>query len=505
MSTRRLFKNSVVTSMAKVLNALIQIICLPVLLEVFGQENYGLIVIAMSLNTFIAIIQFSLPTGIPKFVAEWLAKHEHAQLNAAMRTVSSFYVAIATINALLLSGLALLWPDLFQVNPNQIVTLQVLLMITAATSFLAIPATALDQMLTGAHELGFVSSLEIIKNLFFAGLVAFVYYIPETLSITQFYALRCSLMFLMVPAKVWMWTKYGKLGVFIPGWNLKAVLPLLKYCVSLMTFSVFLMLSSSLCPVIMGIRVPSNAGAVMTDYHIINCVRIFFVMLASSFMMVLVPHLSGLVARGDDEILAKTILHGTKIVWGFGALLGFGVIMLSREALSVYVGEQYMYLQKWLVILTIASLYDLYNPAMSAVILSLGKLRPLIFATGLGCLLSLSICWLLSPSLGVGSIAWSFIASNLARFLVVHFWYFPKYFGLNPVNHILNVLFPPVVAGIAMCIAGRWIIDRIGHTNDLINIAIGVVCGTIIYTLIIGTIYIRPNQAWKLVVKLRNG
>lgn len=502
MSTRRLISNSLFAIISKITNALIQIISLPVLLKVYGKGDYGLIVIAMALNSFIAIMQLGLPTGFPKFVSEWLAEGNHKQLHAAIQTISSFYLFIAMINFLVLMTLVFWGYDLFKINANQISTLQTLLIITAITSLLSIPASVLDQLLTGAQELGFVSSLEIVKNFIFAGLVAFVYFHPTELSISCFYALQCFLMFIMIPAKLYRWTRYGSIGVFLPGWNFKKVLPLLKYCLSLMAFSIFILIADSLRPIILGMRVPSDAGTVLTDYQIMNYVRMFLLMISSSMMLALIPHVSGARASGNQFIYDKTIEQGTKYLWAVTALAGFGIIMLSKEVLSIYVGAENLSLKIWLMILTGATLYNLYVTPIASVILSSGKLFPMLFATASGCFVSVLVCWFLTPRLGVGAIVISVAAYNLVNMMVTHFWYLPRYFNVRPIRQIVHIMLPPVVSGLIMCFAGRFIINGLGYTNDYINLAIGVFCGTIIYTSIILLIYIRPREACELYYKI---
>jgi O-antigen/teichoic acid export membrane protein len=504
MSTRRIFKNSLFSIFAKVTNASIQLLSLPILLKVYGKGDYGLIIIAMSLNTFLTIVQLGLPTGLPKFVAEWLANGNHKQLHSAIKTVSSFYLTIALINFLTLLSIAFFCPDLFKVNPGQIRTLQTLLIITAITSLLAIPATLLGQLLIGAQELGFVSGLEMMKSLFFAGLVAFVYYDPEPLSISFFYALQCMLMFLMIPAELWRWTRYGSLKIFLPGWNFQDILPLLKYCLSLMVFSIFIAMADKLNPVILGIRVPFNAGETLADYQIINYIRVFLLMISGSFMVALIPHVSGAMAGGNRLIYRKTIRQGTKYIWTFGALIGFGVIMLSKEVLSIYVGPENLSLKIWLMVLVGATLYNLYATPIASVILSSGKLVPMLSATASGCLVSVLLCWFLTPRFGVGAVVISVAAYNLVNMSVTHFWYLPRYFDTKPIRQIVDIMLPPVFAGIVMCFAGRFIIDRMGCNNDYFNIAIGAVCGTAIYMSIIMMMYIRPKEALELYLKIKN-
>ena len=501
MSIRLLYKNSFITIVAKIVNALFQILCLPVLIKTFGKDDYGLIVIAMSLNTFVAILQFGLPTGLPKFVAEWLAKGERKELDSALRAVSTFYLLVAATNLLILLFIALWGSDVFNVRPDQTATLQSVLIITAISSFLAIPATMLDQSLAGAQEIGFTSCLEMIKNLFFASLVVFVYFEPQILSLSQFYVMRCTLMFLMIPFKLRRWQKHGSLTMFIPGLNFKAALPLLKYCLALMAFGIFTVTAEKLRPIILGIRIPSDAGNALTDFQIIDYARIFLAMVSSSFITVLVPYISGAVADGNNGLYKKIIIRGTKIVWTLGALMGFVIIMLSKEVILIYVGPEYLHLQKWLELLIIGFLYNLYNPAMSSAILSTNTLTPLIFATSIGSLISFLICWGFSASMGVGAIVYSLIGYNAVVFCVTHFWYFPRYFNVNPIHQIFNVMLPPLLAGISMCIIGRWIIDFLGFTNNYINITVGALSGTIIYIVIILLVYIRPTEINNLILK----
>ena len=62
-------------------------------------------------------------------------------------------------------------------------------------------------------------------------------------------------------------------------------------------------------------------------------------------------------------------------------------------------------------------------------------------------------------------------------------------------------MLPPLLAGISMCIIGRWIIDFLGFTNNYINITVGALSGTIIYIVIILLVYIRPTEINNLILK----
>lgn len=502
--TKTLFVNSASNIGSKILSALIQIICLPVLIAIYGKGEYGLLGIAMSLNTFFAILQLGLPAGIPKFVAEWHATGDYQTLHKATRTAFSLYLAAAAVNLLLILAIRYAGIDYFRIYPEQSDTLKSLLIVTAAASFISIPVNFIEQLLTGVQEIAFVSTMQMVKNAVFAGLVLFVYLNPQQLSVVDFYIAKCVIMFCTVPVELHRWQKYGSLKTFIPGRDFRAIMPLLKYCISLMAIGIFIMLAGKLRPVIMSLRVSEDAAGHMTDFQIINYIGTFLLMVSSCFVTALVPYISHEYATGNLSVYQKVIQEATKPVWAFGALLGFGVILLSKELLTIYVGPDNTYLQKWLILLVAGVLYNLYNPCIASVILGSGRTLPLAVITASGCLISLVICWWVSPVSALGSITYSLLAYNSVIGLGVHFYYLKAYFLVDPVRQIVHILFPPVLAGLAMLFGVRYLLDRWGLANPYLAILMGATIGTVVYTALILAIYIRPAEVVLLYKKIRN-
>nr|WP_321466998.1 lipopolysaccharide biosynthesis protein [uncultured Desulfobulbus sp.] len=492
MYLNTILKNASLSALAKIINALIQVISLPVLLGTFGKDNYGLIVIAMSLNTFIAIFQLGLPTGVPKFVAEWLAKKEYCQLRVGAKTILCIYLGISLFNFFVIFLVALFGESFFKVHQNQVTVLKDLLLITSFTSFFAIPAAMLDQCLIGAQKLGFVAKTEIVVSFFFANLVIIVHFCPLLMTIVQFYAIRCAIIFLMVPWKILQWIKIAGIGVIIPSFNFDSLRPLLKYCFAVSAFAIFTAIAERSRPIILGVRIPHNVAGVLADYQIVNYVKMFLEMISSTIVLSLIPYISGTYAEGDKFIYKNIITVGTKFIWAFGAMIGFSVILLSREILLLYVGGEYLYLNKWLVLLVIGFLYNLYNPGMSSAILSSNCLRPLIYATFVGCIGSSLICWFFAPYFGIGALIYSFIFYNFILFCFTHFWYFPRFFHIDPFQQILKILLPPIFAGLVMCFVGRICMENFGSSSIFINIMIGESTGLIVYLSIIVMFYIKP-------------
>jgi O-antigen/teichoic acid export membrane protein len=448
-------------------------------------------------------MQLGVPTSVPKFVAEWLGKGDHAGLRIAMRTVATFYSGVAILNFLFMLAIAMFWINIFQIAPDKVDTLRLLLFITAVTSLFAIPASILDQMLAGAQELGFASWLQIASSFLTGGLVALVFLQPALLTLTQFYVVRCCLMFLPVPFSLMRWRRYGNLGVFVPGWNLAAVRPMIKYSLLIFVFGIFIILAKRLAPIIVAMRASHDAGGAVADLQIIEGFNLFMSMIGVSLMTALVPHLSGAVARGDSDILRRSIVQGTRVIWGGGALIGFGMIMLAGEGLLIYVGSDFLNLKEWLTVYLCTSLYYLYNTSFASAIMSSDNLAPLGWVTGFACLASVVTTWIFVPEMGVGGAVLGSVAYVSVHFCITHFWYFPRFFKLNPIEQIFRIFLPPVAAGVAMCFVGRWVISYVGSNNSWLNIAIGAISGTLVYSSIVLAIYISPRELKGLLNRIR--
>ena len=501
--SRTLFSNSVTNIVSKVLNALIQMVCLPILIKVYGKGNYGLIAIAISLNMFLAIMQFGLPTGIPKFVAEWVARKDYNVMQKATRTVFSLYLIMAFTGLLLILAIRYFFLDYFKIYPDQVAILKDLLLVTAIASCISIPVNYIDQLLSGVQEIAFISKMQMIQNAIFAGLVLFIYTNPDKLSVIGFYTANCIIMFCMVPAKLFRWLRYSSLKTFVPDWSFKEIIPLLKYCISLLAMGIFIMLANNLKPIILSFRVSEDAARNMADFQIINYIGMFLMMISSSFVVALVPYVSHEFATGNLSIYRKVIQDVTKPVWAVGTLLGFGIILLSKELLTIYVGVENIYLQKWLILLIAASMYNLYNPCIASVILGSGRTLPLTAITASGCVISLLVCWFVSPINALGSMTYSLIAYNFVIFLGVHFYYLKKYFQVEPMQQIVDILFPPVFAGLIMLFCIRYLLNYLAMTNPYLTILTGATTGTVIYSAVILTIYIKPAEVILLLNKIR--
>lgn len=509
MTIRKLIRNSYFTIGDKIIAVLVQFISIPVLLSVYGKDNYGLIALAASLNIFLAILNFGLPMGFPKFVAEWLAGKNSSDLYPVSGTVFSLYISIGVVSLAFLLIIAFLFISVFNVTPEQMPVLRDLLVVTAVTALVAMPANFLDQILVGAQDLWFVSLTQIAKNAIYILLIAYIYVSPDSISLLWFYILQNLITFSMVAFKIRRWRHFGSYRIFMPQWQLKSTVPVLKYCMALMTFSIFTLLDNASKPLIIGIY-GENASEQMADFQIISIFRVFFMLLATSLMQALVPYLTQQSVIGGEAIYEKMITQGTKIIWAIGALVGGLTILLSEQIVILYVGSELLYLAPLICLYVIATMYNIYVTGIAAAVLSSGKLAPMVWATCAGFIVSIVISLAFFQSLQLKAIIYSLVGYNIIHFLVLHFYYLKTQFLIDPISHLSRVALPPVLAVILMYFIAGEFMKVLNLDNIYAELLVESTLGSAIYITVIAIIYIRPREVRDrfrqllLIKKLRN-
>ena len=70
-TTKYVAKSFFWSTISKITSAVIQIISVPLLLSNFGQFDFGLIVLASSVNAYMTLLDMGVSTGAVKYFSEW--------------------------------------------------------------------------------------------------------------------------------------------------------------------------------------------------------------------------------------------------------------------------------------------------------------------------------------------------------------------------------------------------------------------------------------------------
>ena len=143
-------------------------------------------------------------------------------------------------------------------------------------------------------------------------------------------------------------------------------------------------------------------------------------------------------------------------------------------------------------VLLLSFSYILYSSCIAAVVLASGRTLPYTIGTAVACLVSLLVCWFLVPITALGGMVYAHVVYVSIIFVIVHFHYLRKIFDVSPVEQITRVFFPPLIAGICMVFCIRYLLTLLNMTSSYLNIGVGVVAGTLLYSAVILLTYIKP-------------
>ena len=107
------------STQAKILNAILGFISIPLLLGYYGKADYGILSIATACNAYMHVLDLGMNTGAVKFFSQWRAEGKDRLINNVARTNYTFYILISAVNILGLLVLAWWGEGLFSITPGQ--------------------------------------------------------------------------------------------------------------------------------------------------------------------------------------------------------------------------------------------------------------------------------------------------------------------------------------------------------------------------------------------------
>lgn len=132
-----------------IVNALIGLIVLPYNVAHLGSTAYGLWMLAASLTVYFTAIDLGYGGAVVRFVAEYRAKRDAAALNEILSTMFFAFCAMAVACYLLAIGTAALMPYIFNLEPAQIRTGRLVLLIISVQVALYFPFSVYGGVING--------------------------------------------------------------------------------------------------------------------------------------------------------------------------------------------------------------------------------------------------------------------------------------------------------------------------------------------------------------------
>ena len=447
-SSQKIVSGVLWSTLFNIVNAVYSFVAVPILIGYFGKSQYGLIGLAMSINVYMRLMDMGFNSTNVRFFSTWLAEHNLDKVRKAFQTSLSFYGFIGLINGLILLIVSLFSDSIFNVTPEQDVILKHLFYILAVVAFCNWFSSCFDQLIRSTENVAWIQRRQMIPKALQILVLAATVLIG--FSIETYYVLTCLATLSIIPLSIGKIRKETPFVSFIPKLHWPTLKEMLPYSLNIFSFSLFQFSFYHLRPVFLGMQGTIESVA---DYRILNGIIGLVHILASSFLPVLLPSAAKVMARNDRKAYYRVAYDGTKYISIVLCFATFGIMTIGPDLLSVYVGEEYLYLIPWFNLWLVCNLVT-HNQAISSLILAGSDIRAISYSSIVASIVGLTSSWLLIPYYQVGGVVLGFAFYGAVQMLFYYLYYWPRKMRINSWR-VLTYSFGPYLLwgwlGYAVC------------------------------------------------------
>lgn len=441
------------STLSKVLNAIFGFVSVPILLGYFGKAEYGLLSIATACNGYMHLMDLGMNTGAIKYFSQWEAEGRRDLVYRVSGTNVTFYFIVSLINVLGLIVLAFCGEKLFSVSHEQFEQLRICFFILALFSSINWITTAYNQLLTAYRKIDFTMIVQCILVILKGGLIATVLIFGLSLS-QYFFYLTLLVSAAIIPYAI-KCKRDGLIDSFRPTiyWNdFKVVL---TFSLSIFALSLFQVTATQSRPILLSIFSVDGAGSV-ADFRVLEVVPQFIITVCGTFTGIFLPKSSEMLIQNTKEEIQQYVNSWTIKTTVLVCILCFPFIVGSHYILSAYVGEDFVYLEKWLQLWCIFLIIQMHSTPAFSFVLANGRTKVLVYSTAIACILSMIVNAILCNVIAVGSAVIGYIVYMLFLIGVYYGYLYKKYLGLNSWQ-IFKSFFKPLILGFLCCLIPYFI------------------------------------------------
>ena len=480
------------TVIQNVINILYGIISVPFLINYFGKEEYGLIGLALSVNVYIQLLDMGMTNSNVRFFSEYLAKGEKENVQKLFSLTHFFYTAIGLLNALILFGLSFCVSTLFKVTPEQAITLRNLLWILALNATFSWISVCFDQFLRANELIDWIKKrLTFLKVMQFAILWITI---GLHLSIELYFFGYIFMATVILPLTI---VKAKKLMPELKlNWKFDRVVfhSIFPYAISIFSFSIFHYIAFNFRPLFLGNM--SGPGAV-AEYNVMNTIAMVVTVISGSFMQVLLPIVTKMTVRGEKESIQRMMFTGTKYVSIILSVIVFLLVINIDDLFTIYVGEEYVSLSKWMILWLLTLLLSHRN-VMTSLVFTEKRIKSVAVMGAVAMCLALACYFVFIPIYGVGGVVIGFAAHELTHTLFYYSYFLPRKFKINTWEVFLKGVLPVWVVYGTVSYVLRIVFGNI-YLEPVLMIVFKLFCLIIIIALLTWMFLLNNNDKKKLV------
>ncbi len=428
---------------AKVVDAGIKFITIPLLLQYFGQEDYGLLALAIATNAYMQLLNMGINTGAVKFFSQWLVSGKNDLVDRVARTNITFYLTIGLVNSIILLIIALWGENVFKISTEQFYSsFRYLLFILTGTSVISWTTMVFNQLLVADEKIVFTQQVLSAKAILNLMLVLIT--IQFELSLIQyFFCLSVLNVSILIP---YMYLVYrnGLIKSIKPAFYWSDFNKIIKYSLAIFAMGIFQYTATQSRPIILGMF-SLEGSSILTQYRIIEVFPIFIISIGGMLISILLPKSSKAIHEKNKYAIEKIAYEGTKYSSILVALLCIPIILNAPNILTLYVGEEYVYLSTWLSLWCFTIMLFLHNSPVASLLLSIGKTKMLVLSSGIACVISIVINAVFCNYFGVGSAVIGYLVYIIIQVSFYYLYFNKRVLRLDSLRIFKSFIIPTLI------------------------------------------------------------
>ncbi len=485
MANRKYYANSFGWGViAKVIDAGIKFITIPLLLKYFGEQDYGLLSLAIATNAYMQLLNMGINTGAIKFFSQWLVSGKNDLLDRVARTNLTFYLGIGIVNAIILVVIACYGENIFNVTARQFQSFQYLLLILTLTSIVSWTIMVFNQLLVADEKIAFTQQVFSVKALL--NLLLVIVTVQFRFTLIQYFLYLSVLNTSILLPYMYLTRKLGLIKSFKPAFYWTDFYKILKYSLAIFAMGIFQYTATQSRPLILGIF-SVEGSAILSQYRIIEVFPVFIISIGGMLISILLPRSSKAIQEGNNTEIEKIAYNGTKYSSILVTLLCIPIMLNAESILTLYVGEEYNYLSSWLFLWCLTVMLFLHNSPVASLLLSTGKTKQLVYSSGIACIISIIINAVLCDYFGVGSAVIGYLVYIIIQVSFYYLYFNTRVLKLNSVKIFRAFIIPTLLGSIILII-----VKSIGISLENLYI------DSIIKSILWGCIYVTTLFVFKV-------
>jgi O-antigen/teichoic acid export membrane protein len=326
----------------------------PIILHKLGASQYGLWVLVGSVVAYGSMLDFGIASAVTKYVAEYRAKGELKPARAIISTALLIYVALGSLVVLLGVLFAPVFPDVFNVNPQDRDLASRLVILSTVALGASIPCATAPAVLRGLHRFDLLNLVGIVGSVLSgAGTVAVL---QMGAGVTGVVCVGLVVTILMQVPSLWFVRRVApELDFSLCGTRRSTARAITSFSYLLFLIHVGGLLETKTDEIVIGRFLPLNA---VTPYNLARRLSNLPQLLAEQFLILLLPLASELDAADEQDRLRSLHIVSTRLTLAVILPFACSLAMLAGPILYAWLGPEYARYGLLVMILTLASVID---------------------------------------------------------------------------------------------------------------------------------------------------